>query len=96
LTVTQVDRKSLLSISGGHPPDVCGFWSFNIPVFADKGALMPLDDLMQRDQDEMARRDREYLSAKGGGALATPENLGFESTSPFFLKPAGTAERRGV
>src|SRR5207302_1995060 len=34
LSVTEVDRKALLSISGGHPPDLCGFWSFNMPVFA--------------------------------------------------------------
>ena len=50
LTITQVDRKSLLSIAANHPPDVAGFWSFNLHVFADMGALIPLDKYIERDK----------------------------------------------
>jgi multiple sugar transport system substrate-binding protein len=43
LTVSQIDQKLLLSTAGGNPPDVAGLWSHNIPDFAEKGALTPLD-----------------------------------------------------
>ena len=43
LSVSQVDIKLLLATSSGHPPDVAGLWSENIPDFSEKGALTPLD-----------------------------------------------------
>jgi multiple sugar transport system substrate-binding protein len=43
LSVSQVDIKLLLAASSGHPPDVAGLWSENIPDFSEKGALTPLD-----------------------------------------------------
>jgi ABC-type glycerol-3-phosphate transport system substrate-binding protein len=60
LTTTQVDRKSLLAIAGGQPPDLAGFWSFNTHLFADMGALMPLDDFIKRDNFDMNRLIRVY------------------------------------
>jgi ABC-type glycerol-3-phosphate transport system substrate-binding protein len=53
LTTTNVDRKSLMAIAGGTPPDLCGFWTFNTNVFADMGALTPLDDFIARDGYDM-------------------------------------------
>jgi multiple sugar transport system substrate-binding protein len=44
LTVSQVDRKMLLATAGNDPPDVAGLWSGNVNVYADKGALLCLDD----------------------------------------------------
>ena len=43
LSVSGVDTKLLLATSSGHPPDVAGLWSENIPDFSEKGALTPLD-----------------------------------------------------
>lgn len=43
LSVSGVDTKLLLAASSGHPPDVAGLWSENIPDFSEKGALTPLD-----------------------------------------------------
>jgi ABC-type glycerol-3-phosphate transport system substrate-binding protein len=43
LSVSEVDTKLLLAASSGHPPDVAGLWSENIPDFSEKGALTPLD-----------------------------------------------------
>ena len=43
LSVSQVDLKLLLAASSGHPPDIAGLWSENIPDFSEKGALVPLD-----------------------------------------------------
>jgi multiple sugar transport system substrate-binding protein len=48
LTISQVDQKLLLATAGGNPPDVAGLWAYNVNVFADKNALLPLDDLCRR------------------------------------------------
>ncbi len=42
-SVSQMDRKLMLSISGGVPPDVAGVWGRTIPVYAENNALLPLD-----------------------------------------------------
>lgn len=46
---SQIDRKLLLATAGGNPPDVAGFWSHTVVAYAEKGALMPLNRLMERD-----------------------------------------------
>ncbi len=48
LTVSQVDRKTLLSTAGGVPPDVAGLWSYNLTAYADRNALTPLDDRLRQ------------------------------------------------
>ncbi|MFQ6132436.1 MAG: ABC transporter substrate-binding protein [Armatimonadota bacterium] len=52
LTISQIDQKTLMATAGGIPPDVAGLWSQNLVSYADKNALLPLDD---------------YLSAAGLG-----------------------------
>lgn len=47
LTVSNIDRKMMLATAGGNPPDVTGLWSHNIPVYAERNALMPLDRMLQ-------------------------------------------------
>jgi multiple sugar transport system substrate-binding protein len=49
LSVSQVDRKTLLATAGGDPPDVAGLWLGNVYAFADADALVPLDDLIRND-----------------------------------------------
>jgi ABC-type glycerol-3-phosphate transport system substrate-binding protein len=49
LSVSDVDRKTLIAAAGGDPPDVAGLYTYNVPPFADDAALMPLDDFIQRD-----------------------------------------------
>ncbi len=44
LTTSQIDRKMLMATAGGIPPDVAGLWSNNVIPYADKNALLPLDD----------------------------------------------------
>ena len=61
LTMTQVDRKSLLGIAGGNPPDLAGFWSNNTFTFADMNALTPLDDYIQRDHFDTKKYIDVYL-----------------------------------
>ncbi len=46
LTVSQIDHKLMLATSGGNPPDVSGLWSHSVNVYAEKGALTPLNSLL--------------------------------------------------
>jgi multiple sugar transport system substrate-binding protein len=39
-----IDQKTLIAVAGGNPPDVVGLWTFNIPVYAETGAILPLDE----------------------------------------------------
>jgi multiple sugar transport system substrate-binding protein len=43
LNVSQLDQKLMLAISADRPPDIAGLGSYNLNVYADKGALTPLD-----------------------------------------------------
>ena len=46
LPVSSIDRKLMLSAAGGNPPDVAGLWSWAIPIYAEKGALTPLNKFL--------------------------------------------------
>jgi multiple sugar transport system substrate-binding protein len=47
LRTSQVDRKAMLAAVGRDPPDVVGLWNNNVVPFAEGGALMPLEKLME-------------------------------------------------
>lgn len=43
-----IDRKAMIAIAGGSPPDLVGLYAYNLPPFAEAGALVPLDELGPR------------------------------------------------
>src|SRR5439155_24067567 len=45
LSITAVDKKTLISTAAGVPPDVAGLWDAQAAQFADLDALEPLDQL---------------------------------------------------
>ena len=49
LSVSNVDRKTIVATAGGDPPDVAGLWIYNIYSFADCDALLSLDDFIRRE-----------------------------------------------
>ncbi|MCX7803705.1 MAG: ABC transporter substrate-binding protein [Planctomycetota bacterium] len=57
LTTSQIDRKAMLAIAGANPPDLIGLFSYNIHVFAGKGALMELDGYLRR----YGIREEDYI-----------------------------------
>ncbi len=57
LTTSQVDRKAMLAIAGANPPDLVGLWSYNVHIFASKGALMELDEYLRRH----GIREEDYI-----------------------------------
>ena len=50
VNVSQVDRKTMLAISGGNPPDLAGNWAIHVAPFAEKNALTCLDPFVERDK----------------------------------------------
>lgn len=48
VTMSQIDRKALVAIAGGDPPDLVGLWSAGLSQFAEKRALMPLEPFMEK------------------------------------------------
>jgi ABC-type glycerol-3-phosphate transport system substrate-binding protein len=48
VSMSQIDRKTLISTAAGVPPDVAGLWDVQVLQFAAMGALEPLDHYAQR------------------------------------------------
>jgi ABC-type glycerol-3-phosphate transport system substrate-binding protein len=45
LITAGIDQKTLISVAGGDPPDVVGLWNYNVPLYAETEAILPLEDL---------------------------------------------------
>jgi len=50
LAVSNVDQRTLVAVAGGDPPDLAGLYDHIIAQFADRDALMPLDDLVKESR----------------------------------------------
>jgi len=48
VTISEIQRKLLVAIAGGDPPDVAGVYAFTIYPYADRNALLPLDENLAR------------------------------------------------
>lgn len=44
LVTSGVDQKTLIAVAGGDPPDVVGLWNYNVPLYAETNAIIPLDE----------------------------------------------------
>jgi ABC-type glycerol-3-phosphate transport system substrate-binding protein len=47
LAVSSVDQRTLVAVAGGDPPDLAGLYDHVIAQFADREALMELDELVR-------------------------------------------------
>ena len=45
MSMSEIDRKTLMAIAAGVPPDVAGIWDQQVAQYAAIGAAMPLDEL---------------------------------------------------
>jgi ABC-type glycerol-3-phosphate transport system substrate-binding protein len=70
---SSIDQRFLLSVAGKNPPDVAGLALYMIPSFAEKGALMPLDDLVGK----YGIKKEDYIAAFW--------NMGYYKDSLFAL-----------
>lgn len=46
-SVSQINRRLMLAIGGGNPPDVAGLFGNTLPVYAENNALTPLDRMAE-------------------------------------------------
>lgn len=61
VTISRIEEKLLVACAGGNPPDVAGTYSYLIPAYADKGALMDLTDLARRAGIERSQYVEHYF-----------------------------------
>jgi multiple sugar transport system substrate-binding protein len=45
LSMSQIENKTLMAISGNVPPDLAGLYGQNLTQYVDNNALLPLDDM---------------------------------------------------
>jgi multiple sugar transport system substrate-binding protein len=93
LSISGIDRKTLLATAGGDPPDIAGVWVQNLASWADAGALTPLDELMlQRgisptefaSRFEPAYADAMQYDGHIYAAIATPASLALHWNKAAF------------
>jgi multiple sugar transport system substrate-binding protein len=66
LSVGDTTQKTLLATAGGDPPDIAGIYLADVCSFADRNALMPLDDFMREDGSPPDQFLGRYARAYGG------------------------------
>ena len=59
LPMTMIEQKAMVAIAGGNPPDIVGLYNKSIPLFAESGAITPLDGLA----DDVGIRKGDYAGA---------------------------------
>jgi multiple sugar transport system substrate-binding protein len=101
IRTSQVDRKAMLAIVGGTPPDVVGLWSENVPPFAEAAALVPLDDLMKTSglTDEHYIRNYLEIGRYEGHTYAlptTPATIALFYNIDHFRKKTKELEAAGL
>jgi len=62
VSMSQIDRKTLISTAAGVPPDVAGLWDTQVLQFASMGALEPLDDYARRNGLTRDKYKRVYYN----------------------------------
>ncbi len=46
LITSEIEKKLLVATAGGDPPDISGLYSRNVAVYAERGALTSLDEML--------------------------------------------------
>lgn len=68
VVTSDIGQKSLIAIGSGNPPDLIGLYSFNIPFYAEAGAIIPIDELAPKfgvTLDRYAAGVRQVMQHKG-------------------------------
>jgi len=97
-----IDRKTLVAVAGGDPPDVAGLWIHNVASFADAEALMPLDEFIARDgftkEEWLSRYYPVYARAvqhagRVYAGIATPAMIALHWNKTLFREAGMDPER---
>jgi len=89
ISMSNIDQKLLLATAGGNPPDIAGFWSHTIFAYAEKGAIYPLDSLMERDgisRDDYVSSVMDAATYRGfaWGIPVTPATVALHYNKQLF------------
>ena len=102
LSVSGIDRKTLLAAAGGDPPDVAGVWVQQIASWADMNAILALDGFIQADgtskQQFLDRYEASYAEMtqyKGHvyALFATPASAALHWNKSLFREAGLDPER---
>lgn len=101
LSISQVDRKALVSTAAGVPPDVVGLWQKDLAGFAARGALEPLDDLAAEHGITPALYkpvfwDMCTYDGRLYGLISTPAAVALHYNRHDFLAAAGAFRAAGL
>jgi ABC-type glycerol-3-phosphate transport system substrate-binding protein len=108
LTVSSIERKTLLAIAGDDPPDVAGLFGPNVAQYADDRAIIPLDDYcrekgIRADQYIPAFWDIGYYNGHVYALPSTPASTALHYNKEMFRaagldpeKPPKTIEEMDV
>lgn len=102
LSVSGIERKTILATAGGDPPDIAGVWVHQIASWADLNALTPLDEFIVHDgmsvAEFLSRYDTSYaeMTQYDGqvyALYATPSALALHYNKTLFREAGLDPER---
>lgn len=98
LSVSGVNQKTLIATAGGNPPDLAGVWATDVVDFADKEALIPLDDFARGTAVSAERFLPEYWNmgvyqGKLYGVPSTPVSSALHWNKRLFREAGLDPER---
>ena len=101
INTSEVNRKAMLAIMGGDPPDVVGLWAPDVLPFAEAGALMPLDEFMARSGLEPGYYIDSYLelgryAGKTYALPTTPSSVALFYNKEHFRRKADALRAAGL
>lgn len=101
LSISQVDRKTLVSTAAGVPPDIAGLWQKDLASFAARGALEPLDDLAAEhgitpDTYKPVFWDMCTYNGRLYGLISTPATVALHYNRFDFLRAADALRAVGL
>lgn len=69
-----IGQKALIAIAGGTPPDLVGLWNFNVPAYAESGAILRLDEMAAKEgmSLDQYRRGVQQVMTVGGVKSGDP------------------------
>jgi ABC-type glycerol-3-phosphate transport system substrate-binding protein len=93
LSISSIQDKTLMAISGGVPPDLAGLYGPNVTQYADDHAVMPLDEMcaeagIKADQYIPAFWDISQVRGHTYALPSTPGSIALHYNTKMF-KEAG-------
>ena len=97
IVIADLNVKVLTALAGGDPPDLFSMRRAELPSFVTKDALLPLDDLLKRDNialDNLVYMSEAYHARFDGKTYALPQASGGGSFVLYYGK--GTYQQAGL